>query len=56
MSTITEQHFWSNTCDALGMEDARDLPLAEQLDRHEEPPGALDAAMARCPRRRRWRG
>jgi crotonobetainyl-CoA:carnitine CoA-transferase CaiB-like acyl-CoA transferase len=45
MSTITEQHFWANTCDALGMEDVRDLPLMEQLDRHVELRERLDAAI-----------
>jgi crotonobetainyl-CoA:carnitine CoA-transferase CaiB-like acyl-CoA transferase len=36
LSGITEQHFWTATCDGLGLDDVRDLPLVEQLERMEE--------------------
>jgi len=36
LSGITEQHFWTATCDGLGLADVRDLPMLEQVERSEE--------------------
>jgi len=36
LGAITEAHFWRAICDGLGLEDVRDLPLAEQLERAGE--------------------
>lgn len=46
LSGITEQHFWTATCDGLGLTDVRDLPLVEQLDRMEELRGRVADAVA----------
>ncbi len=47
LSGITEQHFWTATCDGLGLADVRDLPMLEQVERSEE--------LHRAHRRRRAR-
>lgn len=53
LGAITEPHFWAAICDGLGLADARDLTLVEQLDRSDElrariadAVGALDRAEA----------
>jgi crotonobetainyl-CoA:carnitine CoA-transferase CaiB-like acyl-CoA transferase len=37
LSGITEQHFWTATCDGLGLADVRDLPMLEQVERTRSP-------------------
>jgi crotonobetainyl-CoA:carnitine CoA-transferase CaiB-like acyl-CoA transferase len=50
LGTITEAHFWAATCDALGLHDVRDLPLADQLERMHELRERIAAAVAPLPR------
>lgn len=50
LGAITEAHFWSAICDALGLDDVRELSLAEQLDRAEELRARIAAAVAALTR------
>jgi crotonobetainyl-CoA:carnitine CoA-transferase CaiB-like acyl-CoA transferase len=50
LSGITEQHFWTATCDALGLDDVRDLTLNEWLDRSDELVARIAAVFATLSR------
>ena len=56
LSGITEQHFWTTTCDGLGLDDVRDLPLLDQMERSEELSGRIADTCAGLRTRRRTRG
>ena len=49
LSGITEQHFWTATCDGLGLDDVRELPLLDQMERSEELSGRIADACAGSP-------
>ncbi len=50
LGVITEQHFWAHVCDALGLDDLRDLDLSARRRRADEITGRLTAAIAARPR------
>ena len=46
LGIIDEQHFWAPLCDALGLEDLRDLDMLGRVARHPEVSARLTAAIA----------
>jgi len=50
LGVISEQHFWTRVCDALGLDDLRDLDLTARRARADEITPRLTAAIAARPR------
>jgi crotonobetainyl-CoA:carnitine CoA-transferase CaiB-like acyl-CoA transferase len=50
LGVISEQHFWAHVCDALGLDDLRDLDLTARRERADDITPRLTAAIAARPR------
>ncbi|HEV2309825.1 MAG TPA: CoA transferase [Acidimicrobiia bacterium] len=50
LGVITEQHFWEHVCDALGLDDLRDLDLTARRRKADDITDRLTAAIAARPR------
>jgi len=50
LGVISEQHFWARVCDALGLDDLRDLDLTARRARADDITPRLTAAIAARPR------
>ena len=50
LGVISEQHFWARVCDALALDDLRDLDLTARRARADEITPRLTAAIAAHPR------
>ena len=50
LGVITEQHFWARICDALGLDDLRDLDLTARRAHADDITPRLVAAVAARPR------
>jgi crotonobetainyl-CoA:carnitine CoA-transferase CaiB-like acyl-CoA transferase len=50
LGIVTEDHFWSSLCDALGLGDAARLPFLERMTRIDELQASIASAIAKKPR------
>jgi crotonobetainyl-CoA:carnitine CoA-transferase CaiB-like acyl-CoA transferase len=46
LGVIDEQHFWAGLCDALDLQDLRDLDMLGRVERHTEITARLNATIA----------